>query len=73
MNITKERIDEVCKNAIENNLLNLTDDISTAMEQFPDEDKSIFEYIIATAGVVQGNAMVAMKEVLYELFIEKEE
>lgn len=73
MNITKERIDEVFITAVENNLLNLTDDISTAMEKFPDENKSLLAYIIATASVVQGNVMAAMKEVLYELFIEKEE
>lgn len=43
------------------------------MEKFTDENKSLLAYIIATASVVQGNVMAAMKEVFYELLVDKEE
>lgn len=44
-----------------------------AMDQIPEFKQNILAYTFLAAHVAQINAMVAMKEVLYELFTEKEE
>ncbi len=74
MNFTKERIDEIVTNVVsKNNFSGIKNQVMEAMDQIPEFKQNILAYTFLAAHVAQINAMAAMKEVLYELFTEKEE
>ena len=73
-NITKERIDEIVTNVVtKNNFSDIKNQVMDAIDQIPEFKQNILAYTFLAAHVAQINAIVAMKEVLYELFTEKEE
>ena len=69
-NISKERIDEVFMTAIENNLFNLKDQFQEAIERIPEQKENSMMRELIAANLAQNNAMLALKEIFYELFTE---
>lgn len=73
MNITEECIDKAVLNASKNNITDIVNQFADAMEQLPEQKNTPLAYATIAAHIAQMSVMTAVKEVLYELFTEKEE
>lgn len=72
MNITKEKIDKIFLNAVENNLLDINSQFLKAIEEVPKFENNPYAREILAASIAQGNIMAALKEVCYKLLLENE-
>ena len=68
--ITKEKIDDIFLEAVNNNLLDIKNLFASAMEELPEQKDNPVAYAIIAASFAQGNVMAAMKEICYKLLLE---
>lgn len=68
--ITKEKIDDIFLEAVNNNLLDIKNQFASAMEELPEQKDNPVAYAIIAASFAQGNVMAAMKEICYKLLLE---
>lgn len=72
-NISKEKIDKVISEAINNNCLDLQNQFTEALEKIPEQKENPIARELVVVSIAQGNVMNAMKEVLYDLFLDSDE